>query len=279
MWDGHTHSQFCGHGRNENTALMVEKAIALGFKHYSITEHAPLPEEIIPDPDRRAELSLRPDKIKDYFRHIERLKKHYGDKINILSGLEVDYLDGYEDHITDILDTYGNKIDDLLVSLHFLKREDGQFHLIDFSQESFKKELVDYYGSVERVHALYWRTIESAIQSEIFNHPLRRIGHLGLINKYILDFPLQSTEMDSILFFEQLFHLIKKRGWMLDFDVNGLNQPGFKKAYLTDSMLYWCRRLEIPIVYGSDAHGVDGVGQFYSVFKEAMTGGYRREFP
>ncbi|MFD1901280.1 PHP domain-containing protein [Enterococcus termitis] len=44
--DGHTHTEYCPHGNVEDTELLIQKAISLGFKEYSITEHAPLPKGI-----------------------------------------------------------------------------------------------------------------------------------------------------------------------------------------------------------------------------------------
>ncbi len=41
--EGHSHTEFCPHGSGDDVELMIQKAIRLGFKEYSITEHAPLP--------------------------------------------------------------------------------------------------------------------------------------------------------------------------------------------------------------------------------------------
>ena len=43
-WDGHTHTNFCPHGTKDKIEEYIEQAIRLGFTDYSITEHAPLPE-------------------------------------------------------------------------------------------------------------------------------------------------------------------------------------------------------------------------------------------
>lgn len=41
--EGHSHTEFCPHGSGDDVELMIQRAIYLGFKEYSITEHAPLP--------------------------------------------------------------------------------------------------------------------------------------------------------------------------------------------------------------------------------------------
>ena len=74
-WDGHTHSQFCPHGSREKTSLMVEKAIRLGFEYYSITEHAPLPPELLEYPSSPQDTGILSQEVEDYFLHILDLKK------------------------------------------------------------------------------------------------------------------------------------------------------------------------------------------------------------
>ena len=45
--DGHVHTPFCPHGSKDHFEEYIEKALALGFKEISFTEHAPLPEGFI----------------------------------------------------------------------------------------------------------------------------------------------------------------------------------------------------------------------------------------
>ncbi|MCP4754238.1 MAG: histidinol-phosphatase HisJ [Proteobacteria bacterium] len=264
-WDGHTHSEFCRHGSGQRTALMVEKAIDLGFQCYSITEHAPLPDGIIPDAELGLEFTLMADEVEDYFEHIKVLKRIYGHKIDILSGLEVDYLPGFEKYTNEVLESNRDNLDDVIVSMHFLKGKDG-FRAVDYKPEDFEEGLVEYYGSVEEVHRVYWETMEKMVLSDFDALKTRRIGHIGLIYKFLNRFPLSSSDMESVRKFEKLFHLIKKREWAIDFNVAGMVQKDFQNVYLTKPMVSWCRKLEIELVYGSDAHGVDTIGHFYDAF-------------
>ena len=41
--DGHIHTPFCPHGTKDSFEEYIEKALSLGFKEISFTEHAPLP--------------------------------------------------------------------------------------------------------------------------------------------------------------------------------------------------------------------------------------------
>lgn len=270
-WDSHTHTKFCRHGAADETALMVEKAIDFGFNMYSITEHAPLPVEVIPDPDFRMELSLLPSEVDDYFLHIDELKTVYCDTIDILTGFEIDFLPGYEDYTFEFINSYESKLDDLIISLHFMEGMDG-LRSIDYTPDDFNQGLLNFYGSIDSVHIAYWETIKKLLKIDFGFEKSRRIGHIGLINKFANKLPSISTYLNSIEFFEEIFTLVKSNGWKLEFNAAGMTKGYNGNAYLTDPMLYWCKKLDIEIIYGSDAHGVEMVGRYYDNYlKKSMS--------
>lgn len=270
-WDGHTHSQFCRHGRGDNTALMIEKAISLGFERYSIVEHAPLPDGVVEEPEIRRDFGLMWDELDAYFLHLDDLKRIYRDRIQILSGLEIDYFDGLETFTSDLLNGYSEKLDDVILSLHFIIGSEG-FQPLDYRVDVFEKEILDYHGSIDAVHTAYWKAMERMIDTKLSLPSTKRIGHLGLINKYADRFQPTSDKLFSIEFFEPLFRKIKSNGWALDFNVAGLKQKWYQDLYITEPMQFWVRELNIELVYGSDAHGVDAVGHFYDRFLDFSAG-------
>lgn len=264
-WDSHTHTKFCRHGKGDESALMVEKAIDLGFTRYSITEHAPLPLEAFPDIEWRSELSLLPDEINDYFLHVNELKKVYGDRIKILSGFEIDYLPGYEDYTFDFINSYKPKLDDLIISLHFIEGING-LRSVDYTPDDFKDGLINFYGTIDLVYTAYWETIKKLLEIDFGFSKTTRLGHIGLINKFSNQLPSISNHLTSIEFFEEIFTLVKSNGWSLEFNAAGMTKGYNGNAYLTNSMIYWCKKLDIDVVYGSDAHGVGVVGNYYDDF-------------
>jgi len=269
-WDSHTHSQFCKHGPGEKTALLVEKAIELGFTRYSISEHAPLPEEFMPDPVQRSEFTLLESEMDDYFSHINELKRIYGDRIEILCGLEIDYLSGFEQYTIEFIKTYQKKLDDLIISLHCIEGKGG-LRSIDYTPDDFKKGLLEYYGSINEVYNSYWETMEKMLSIDFGYSKSRRIGHIGLINKFSSNFPWVTDDMNAPAFFENIFTLVKSNGWTLEFNAAGMNKGYNGNVYLTKPMLYWCKKLHIDIFYGSDAHGVDMVGRNYDTYLELLS--------
>ncbi len=269
-WDTHTHSQFCKHGSGEETALMVEKAIDLGFTRYSISEHAPLPESFIPDPARRSEFTLLSSEVDDYFSHIKELKKIYGNRIEILSGLEIDYLSGFEQYTFEFIKTYQNDLDDLIISLHCIDGKGG-LRSVDYTPDDFKDGLLNYYGSINTVYSIYWETVKKMLDMDFGFSKMKRIGHIGLINKFSNKFPWVSEWMNDVGFFENIFSQVQSNGWTLEFNAAGMTKGYNGNAYLTEPMLYWCKKMNIDILYGSDSHGTEMVGMYYDNYLE-LTG-------
>lgn len=270
-WDGHTHSQFCPHGSQDSTEKMIEKAIKLGFTHYSITEHAPLPEGLLANQRLQKELALQPNEIEDYFRHVKELKSKYRSQIVILSGLEVDYLPDHLEYTQDLLSQWSHSIDDWILSIHLLEGKKG-LECIDFSPEDFQKGLVQYYGSIDKVHYVYWRTFEKMLTIKFQGVIPQRIGHMGLINKFTKVHSMKNSNTEKIQFFESIFNTIQTRGLTIDVNVAGFTYPLSNNGYLTKPMQYWCNKLKIKMVYGSDAHSIKAVGQSYTKFEDISKG-------
>ncbi len=270
-WDGHTHSMFCKHGSGEDTGKIIERAIELKFERISITEHAPLPPGIIEDPELEAEFSLLMGELPDYFKHIKELKNIYSDRIEILSGLELDYIVDYDSFFDDFIDQYRPFLDDLIVSLHMIRGKNGVCP-VDYLPEVFDSELIQFYGSVEKVHTAYWNDIKKLLEKPINSIDNKRIGHLGLINKYKKKYPVNFPEQYYHSMFKELFFQVKEKGWNLDFNVAGLRKEMCGDVYITDSMLKWCKHYDIKLVYGSDAHDVDSIGQNYDLYLRKING-------
>ena len=262
-WDGHTHTEFCPHGSPDKTVHRIEKAIQLGFSRYSLTEHAPLPDESFSDQQLRNECGMTLEQTVAYFTFIQELKRIYGDRITLYAGLEVDFLSNNLEFTKDLVKRFRNDLDEWIISIHFLE-VDHELICLDYSPQSFQEQLIHYYGSVDAVHFAYWHCLEQLLAQDFSFFPPHRIAHLGVIRKFIVESPVKSKVFESPEFYQPIMEKIKAKGYALDFNMAGLAQATCRQAYLTDSMLYWCRKYEIELVYGSDAHNIESIGQYYA---------------
>jgi len=104
----HTHHRLCRHARG-TAADYVQKALELGFSEIGISDHAPHAHF---DDDTR----MRPDELPLYLADIERTRGLYGERIRILSGLEVEYDPETDAYYESLL----QRVDYLVLGQHYL---------------------------------------------------------------------------------------------------------------------------------------------------------------
>lgn len=256
--DGHTHTEFCLHGSRESTELMIARAVELGFASYSLTEHPPLPAGFDdPAPDKTCGITW--DDLDSYLELGQRLKKQFSGKIEIKAGLEVDFIPGFEAETRKLLDYCGARLDDGLLSVHFLPGKNG-WRCVDHSVEDFEEGMLGFYGSVEAVHEAYWETLKQALLADLGPHKPRRASHLSLVHKYQLRHPLKNPQQFRPII-ESILDLIATQKMELDLDAAGLFKPDCREIYPAPWIIREALRRQIPLVYGSDTHSLAGVGQ------------------
>ena len=176
--DGHVHSPYCPHGTNDSLELYVEAAIKLRLKEITFTEHMPLPPNFM-DPEFLKSCAPTLDNAEKYLEDIDCIKAKYKHELKINTGFEVDYIEGYEKNIKELLNKYGNIIEDSILSVHFIKFED-EYYCVDVSPEEFGK-IVEILGSVNNVYDKYYETLLKAIKADLGAFKPKRIGHPTLI--------------------------------------------------------------------------------------------------
>ncbi len=155
----HTHTNLCD-GKN-SLEEMVKKAIELGFSALGFSGHAYTPCE--------PEYSMNPDETAIYQSEISRLRRKYGDKIDIFRGIEMDY---YSYQNTSCFDY-------VIGSVHYLEK-DGVYYSIDGSVERFVRTTEAFGGDVYSFIEAYYDTLSDVVRKT--NADI--IGHFDLIEKF-----------------------------------------------------------------------------------------------
>lgn len=253
--DGHIHTPYCPHGTNDLLEEYIERAISLGFSEISFTEHAPLPKGFC-DPTPQRDSAMRIDDLENYLEDIERVKEKYKNKIVINTGLEVDYIEGFEREITSFLDRYGKRLNDSILSVHFLKNQQ-KYDCLDYSPEVFGNMIVQY-GSVENVYKKYFATLLQSIHADLGSYKPIRIGHITLVHKFQKRFPVPQMFKNELT---GIIHAIKEKGYQLDYNGAGTAKPLCREPYPPLWVAEEAIKLDVPLVYGSDAHQVKDLNQ------------------
>ena len=167
MKDLHVHTTFCD-GKN-TPEEMVEAAIEKGLDTLGFSVHSYM--------DFDLSYCIRKEKIEDYKKEINRLKEKYSDKIEILCGVELDYL--------SVMDTSG--FDYKIGSVHYVKTCDG-YEAVDLGEEAFLK-IAEKMGGFYEIAENYYEYVAKLgeIKPDI-------IGHFDLITKYNEDDRLLDTK-------------------------------------------------------------------------------------
>lgn len=263
-WDGHTHTHFCPHGDGSLLEDYIRQACQVGLDRYSVTEHPPLPKGWLADPQLQAELAMASSELEAYLRDVQNCREKYAEKMDILCGLELDYLPGEEAFTRDLLDQYGAALDEAVVSVHFLPGHRGM-RCVDFSAADIEEGLISYYGSLAAVVDAYYDHVEQAI-SFASTLPLpTRVGHINLIEKFRRELPaMDDGQLRSRQ--ERLVEHLSTTHVGVDVNMAGLRKPACGKPYVEQWFVEACRKQGTPCVFGSDAHSPKDVGSGLETF-------------
>jgi len=253
--DGHIHSHYCPHGTADSFELYVDRAIMLGLKEISFTEHLALPEMFL-EPEVLKTCAPTIEEIDKYIVELDYIKLKYKKDIEIYTGFEVDYIEGCEEKTKNLLSKYGSKLEDSILSVHFIKLEDG-YNCIDVNPEEFGK-IAEKLGGVEKVYDKYYETLLKAVQADLGEFKPKRIGHPTLVRIYNKAYPIAYNNEKLI---EKIVKEIKIKDYEVDLNTAGLRKPYCKEMYPSGIFLELVKKYEVRVVYGSDAHTAIDIGR------------------
>ena len=257
MRDGHVHSHYCPHGSNDGFEKYLEKAINMGIKEITFTEHMTMPEDIVIEgmgDDFLETVSPSIENIEKYIKDAKYYKDKYKDKIKINIGLEVDYLDGYEEFTTKMLDKYGEFLDDAILSTH-IGIYDGKYYCFDCI-ESFEA-LLKRVGTLEKIYSLYYNTVLKSIKSNLGKFKPKRIGHPTLIRIFNKKYPIDYSNKKL---FQEIIDEINERNYEIDYNTAGLRKEFCGETYPSGEFYEIAIKNNVKMVYGSDSHFAKDVG-------------------
>ncbi|MDF1875876.1 histidinol-phosphatase [Sulfurimonas sp. SAG-AH-194-I05] len=219
--DLHNHTVLCNHAQG-TIDQYIEKAIKEGTKIFGFSEHAPMEF----DPKYRLAFS----QMQAYENSILHAQKKYKDKIEILLGYEVDYIEGYVDQ--RVLNA---KVDYLIGSVHFIDKW-------GFDNPEFIGKYED--ENIDEIWQKYFDAIEKMAQSGFF----QIVGHFDLIKVFKF---MPNTNILNIA--QKALEAIKKADMTLEINMAGYRKP-IAEAYPSRELLEAAFALDIPITFSSDAH-------------------------
>lgn len=167
----HTHSTFSdGKSTLEEQVLSaIEKGMpTIGFSDHSYT-------------DFDLSYCMKQAQIPAYLQSIRELSEKYADRIEILTGLELDGYATLADNIPS--DLSNNPYDYIIGSVHYIHTADGLYHAVDTNKEGMVRMTETYFSG--DYNAMAKQYLRDSVQCAYKNRP-DIIGHFDLATKYNL---------------------------------------------------------------------------------------------
>ncbi len=239
LYNLHTHTQFCdAHAPMED---FVTTAIDAGFTHLGFSPHGPVPFE--------TNFNMAKADVPSYINEIERLRKKYGDKINIYASMEIDYLGDYGPS-NSFFDTI--PLDYRIGSIHFIPAFDNPNKFVDIygNFDSLKVKMGKYFhNDVERVV----RTFYSQSMAMIEKGGFHMIGHF---DKFGYNASMLKPGIEQEPWYKKL-ELDEFQSIMDHHLIVEINTKAWEKhqRFYPDARLFaLLKKYKAPVVFNSDAH-------------------------
>ncbi len=130
----HVHTYRCGHAEDIAEELYVKRAIELGAKELSFSDHTPIPGDLF-------NYEMKMSELPGYVEVLKGLREKYAGQIELRIGLEVEYLPAFDDFFRSLKEEYS--LDFLLLGQHVYEADDGTF---SFFHSAIRKDHEDVSG-------------------------------------------------------------------------------------------------------------------------------------
>ena len=249
--DYHTHTPLCHHAQG-TPQQFVDAAKAAGLTEYGISDHAPHTPE--PFDDWRMAMEDLPT----YFDWIAEARQHSGEDLIVRAGLECDWLEGCEQHLETLRDSYS--WDYFIGSVHYLPGKSGEKW--DFDNPA---HLSQWQGLSENelseLWLHYWNTYAQMVRADLFEIH----GHPDLIKKFAF-----SPPGDLRPYYESTIEALVSTGKAFEINTAGWHKP-CAEQYPAQGFLKLAAEAKIPVYINSDAHSPEEVGRDFAKAQELAT--------
>jgi histidinol-phosphatase (PHP family) len=243
--DYHIHTPFCGHAYGKMVEY-VEAAILAGITEMGFSDH--LGRYYLGKAQRKRywDWGMPERDLARYFNEVMDIKALFADRIVIRFGLEVDYIEGAEHLVENIVSHY--PFDYLLGSIHCIPAL-GWEHLSQYTK-----------SDPEKTYKLYFSAARAAIQSGLF----QSLAHIDFLWRYII-WP-ESRRLELVDYINDVVSASKNSTTDLEINANGFiwSRAHYVKEFDPfDLFLESISSHKARITMGSDAHAPQMVAKHF----------------
>lgn len=248
MVNYHSHSEFCD-GRAP-MAEMAAAAFSAGFTTWGISPHSPICCE--------SSCNMKKEDVGDFLKETDRLKKAYEGKMNILAGMEVDYIsDEFGPHIEYFRSL---PLDYRIGSVHFVRTKEGRPVDVDGPAERFLEFLAkDFGGDLEYAVKTFFEMELEMLERGGFDI----IGHLDKLgdnashaDPMIEDYPWYAELVEKVI------AKAVEKGVRIEINTKKFESSG--RFFPAERWWPLLKKYGADIVISTDAHYPEKVASGYS---------------
>jgi histidinol-phosphatase (PHP family) len=220
-------------------AQYVAAAIRAGLDEIGLSDHSPI-YHLGPDPHVRPGTAMAQGELPRYVDEMCVVREQFAGQIEVRLGVESDYVLGWDAHYRALWQRY--PLDYVIGSVHWL----GEWSI-------FSAELPPGQSAAE-VYAEYLRTTQAAARSGAYEI----IGHLDCLKTrgHIPDLAITPL-------LEQTVRVLAECDVAIELNTSGWRKS-IREAYPRAELLALCRRYNVPVTLGSDAHAPELVGRDFA---------------
>jgi histidinol-phosphatase (PHP family) len=245
--DYHVHTRFSD-GEGEPVQC-VERALALGLPEIGITDH--LTPSVL---GAEGDWSIRHERLDEYVAAVRAAAARYPE-ITVLLGVEADYVPGAEEELAELLGS--QRFDYVVAGLHYV---DG----FAFDEPATRED--PRWDDAESLYRRYYALVSRAASTGLFDV----MAHLDYVMLWG-----RRTDADISAVEDEALAAMAAGGVAIEVNTTGTLEPaGLMHPAL--NLLERACLLDIPVVFGSDAHEPAQVGwEFDAAVALARQAGYR----
>ncbi len=240
LYNLHTHTQFCdGHAAMEE---FVVEAIASGITHLGFSPHSPISVD--------SPCNMSRESVPVYLAEVERLRKAYGDRINIYAAMEIDYVSVGDGPAADYF--LQLPLDYRIGSVHFIPAIDNPDLMVDVDGKftAFKTRMSKHFnGDIEYVVKTFFSQMVAMIEEGGFDI----VGHMDKIGFNASQYRDSIDEepwYDKLVI--DLFECIMDHHLVIEVNTKSWLQRN--RFYPNLKYFGMLKRFNAPVVVNSDAH-------------------------
>ena len=252
LFNLHTHTHYCD--GTEHPEKYVQAALKAGFHTLGFSSHAPVPFT------NSFAIQSKSD-LENYRQAIRKLQKDHQGRIDILLGLEIDYIKGNHEDFLDLKKAWG--LDYTIGSVHLVRNgTDRSLWFIDGPRvETYDKGLQDtFHGDIRRGVKAYFDQTNMMVLTQKPDI----VGHVDKIKMHNQGRYFREDEAWYERLWKETLEMIRQSGLVIEVNTRGIYKGRCPDLYPGIPILKEIRRMKIPITLSSDAHKPEEIDGHYA---------------